>query len=58
MPLLSGAESFTFVRTLDAEFYLNLGAFGSEVTDRAPEVMRYSTKSGINPLNPLGQGAD
>ena len=44
---LSGAQRRTFLHTPDSEFYLSLGAFSDDVTDRAPTDLYYWTKLGI-----------
>ena len=43
----SGAQRLTFLHTPDSEFYFSLGAFGSAVTDRAPDDYYYWTKLGV-----------
>jgi hypothetical protein len=40
----SGSEVWTYRNTPDSEFYLSLGSFGSEVTDRAPTPAYYWTR--------------
>ena len=44
---LSGAETYTFLHTPDSEFYASLSAYGSQITDRAPEDAYYWTKLGL-----------
>jgi hypothetical protein len=48
----SGANKFTGLYTPDSEFYASLGAFGNEVTDRAPFPAYYWTR--LTLTGPLG----
>jgi hypothetical protein len=44
---LSGSEKVTQLLVPDSEFYLTLGLFGSEITDRAPVPAYYWTRLGV-----------